>query len=90
MGEGRSSEPPNADALEQLQPSLFHALRKGLFIDELYALTILRLAWWMAIAANWLDRWVWSGIPLAVSALTKEPWVGRFLARPLGGEQGLR
>jgi NADH-quinone oxidoreductase subunit L len=61
----------NADALEQLQPSLFHALRKGFFIDELYALTILRLAWWMAVSANWLDRWMWSGIPLAVSAITK-------------------
>jgi NADH-quinone oxidoreductase subunit L len=61
----------NADALEQLQPSLFHALHKGFFIDELYALTILRLAWWMAVFANWLDRWVWSGIPLAVSALTR-------------------
>jgi NADH-quinone oxidoreductase subunit L len=72
----------NADALEQLQPSLFHALRKGFFIDELYALTILRLAWWMATAANWLDRWVWSGIPLAVSALTKGlGWVDFSLDR---------
>ena len=61
----------NADALEQLQPAVFHALRKGLFIDELYALTILRLAWWIAATANWLDRWLWSGIPVAVSALTK-------------------
>jgi NADH-quinone oxidoreductase subunit L len=61
----------NADALELLQPSLFHALHKGLFIDQLYELTILRLIWWMAVAANWLDRWVWTGIPLAVSALTK-------------------
>jgi NADH-quinone oxidoreductase subunit L len=61
----------NADALELLQPSLFHALHKGLFIDQLYELTILRLVWWVAVAANWLDRWVWSGIPLAVSALTR-------------------
>ncbi len=61
----------NADALEQLQPAVFHALRKGLFIDELYALTILRLAWWIASTANWLERWLWSGIPVAVSALTK-------------------
>jgi proton-translocating NADH-quinone oxidoreductase chain L len=61
----------NADALEQLQPAVFHALRKGLFIDELYALTILRLAWWIASTANWLERWLWSGIPAAVSALTK-------------------
>ncbi|MEA2257602.1 MAG: NADH-quinone oxidoreductase subunit [Acidobacteriaceae bacterium] len=72
----------NADALEQLQPSLFHALRRGFFIDELYALTILRLAWWMAVFANWLDRWVWSGIPLAVSALTRSlGWVDFSLDR---------
>jgi NADH-quinone oxidoreductase subunit L len=72
----------NADALEVLQPALFHALHKGLFIDQLYELTILRLVWWMAVAANWLDRWVWSGIPLAVSALTKSlGWVDFSLDR---------
>jgi NADH-quinone oxidoreductase subunit L len=72
----------NADAMEQLQPSLFHALHKGFFIDELYALTILRLAWWMAVFANWLDRWVFSGIPLAVSALTRSlGWVDFSLDR---------
>jgi NADH-quinone oxidoreductase subunit L len=72
----------NADALEQLQPSLFHVLRKGFFIDELYALTILRLAWWMAATANWLDRWVWSGIPLAVSAITRSlGWIDFSLDR---------
>jgi NADH-quinone oxidoreductase subunit L len=72
----------NADALELLQPSLFHALRQGLFIDRIYELTILRLAWWVAIAANWLDRWVWGGIPAAVSALTKSlGWVDFSLDR---------
>ena len=47
----------DADALERLQPALFHALHKGLYIDQLYALTILRLAWWIAIAAptGWTD-----------------------------------
>jgi NADH-quinone oxidoreductase subunit L len=57
--------------LERLQPALFHALRKGLYIDQLYALTIQRLAWWIAKVTNWLDRWVWSGIPIAVAGLTK-------------------
>jgi NADH-quinone oxidoreductase subunit L len=72
----------NADALEQLQPSLFHALHKGFFIDELYALTVLRLAWWIAAAANWLDRRVWSGIPLAVSAITRSlGWIDFSLDR---------
>jgi NADH-quinone oxidoreductase subunit L len=72
----------NADAVELLQPSLFHALHKGLFIDELYELTILRLVWWMAIAADWLDRWLWSGIPVVVSAVTKSlGWVDFSLDR---------
>jgi NADH-quinone oxidoreductase subunit L len=61
----------DADALEKLQPAVFHALRQGLYIDQLYAQTVLRLAWWIAVVANWLERWVWSGIPLVVSALTK-------------------
>jgi NADH-quinone oxidoreductase subunit L len=59
------------DALQRLQPALFHALHKGFYIDELYALTILRPAWWMANLASFVDRWIWSGIPLAVSALVQ-------------------
>jgi NADH-quinone oxidoreductase subunit L len=59
------------DALERLQPALFHLLHKGFYIDQLYALTILRLAWWMTNLANFVDRWIWSGIPLAVSALVQ-------------------
>jgi NADH-quinone oxidoreductase subunit L len=59
------------DALERMQPAVFHALRQGLYIDQLYAQTVLRLAWWIAVVANWLERWVWSGIPVIVSALTK-------------------
>jgi hypothetical protein len=42
----------DADALERLQPAVFHALRQGLYVDQLYALTIQRLAWWIAIAAE--------------------------------------
>jgi NADH-quinone oxidoreductase subunit L len=72
----------DADALEQLQPAVFHALRQGLYIDQLYAQTVLRLAWWIAVVANWLERWVWSGIPLFVSALTKGlGWVDFSLDR---------
>ncbi len=59
------------DALEHLQPAIFHAIKHAFFVDQLYALTVLRLAWWIACVANWLDRWIWSGIPVAVSALTK-------------------
>jgi NADH-quinone oxidoreductase subunit L len=61
----------DVDALERLQPALFSALHKGLYVDQIYAATVLRLAWWIANIANWLEKWVWSGIPLAVSAVTK-------------------
>jgi NADH-quinone oxidoreductase subunit L len=72
----------DADALEQLQPTLFHALKNGLYINQLYALTILRPAWWIANVASWLDRWVWSGIPVAVSSLTKGlGWIDLSLDR---------
>jgi NADH-quinone oxidoreductase subunit L len=59
------------DALEQMQPAVFNALRKGLYVDRFYELTVLRVTWWIANVANWLERWLWSGLPIAVSALTK-------------------
>jgi NADH-quinone oxidoreductase subunit L len=70
------------DALERLQPAVFYALKRGLFVDQLYAMTVLRLAWWIACVANWLERWVWGGIPVAVSALTKGlGWIDLSLDR---------
>jgi NADH-quinone oxidoreductase subunit L len=59
------------DVLESAQYALFHTLKHGFFIDQLYAFTVLRLAWWIAVVASWLDRWVWSGIPPTVAAITK-------------------
>ncbi len=80
----------NADALEQLQPSLFHALHKGFFIDELYALTILRLAWWMAARRKLAGSLGLERHPAGRLCAHQEPWVDRFFARPLGGKQGFR
>ena len=40
---------------------------QALYIDQLYALTIQQLAWWIAKIANWLDRWVWSGCGVFLS-----------------------
>ncbi len=61
----------DADALERMQPAVFRALHQGLYVDQLYALTIQWLAWFTAIASNWLERWIWGGVPWAVSAVTK-------------------
>jgi NADH-quinone oxidoreductase subunit L len=59
------------DALERLQPAVFRALQKGLYIDQIYKATIQRLAWWIANIANWFDEWLWAGIPAAVGVLAK-------------------
>jgi NADH-quinone oxidoreductase subunit L len=62
---------PDPDALERIQPQLYRALQKGLYIDHLYAVTVVKLTWWLAVFNAWLERWVWSGIPVLVSTLTK-------------------
>ena len=85
MGASRSSEPRTRMPLERLQPALFHALRNGFFVDQLYAVTILRLAWWMAaLHRNWLDRWVWSGIPMAASGPLPGAWGGSIFRSTAG------
>jgi NADH-quinone oxidoreductase subunit L len=62
----RASDP---DALQRLQPAIFRVLRQGFYVDQLYALTVQRWAWLAAVLSNWMDRWIWSGAPQAVSAL---------------------
>jgi NADH-quinone oxidoreductase subunit L len=70
------------DPLEKIQPALYRALQKGLYVDRLYALTVVKLTWWIALVASWLERWVWNGIPALVSALTKAiGWIDLSLDR---------
>src|SRR6201999_2886689 len=49
------------DALEKLQPSIFHALANRLYVDELYGVTVIALARFVAAFAAWLDRWIFGG-----------------------------
>ncbi len=70
-GRRRIKHAGDADALERVQPTLFRILQKGFYIDQLYSLTVVSLAWTTAKVTNWLERWVWSGLPQAVSAVTK-------------------
>src|SRR5271170_2105411 len=51
----RATDP---DPLEQLTPSIFHALQKRLYVDEIYESTIIPAARWAASFSAWLDRWV--------------------------------
>ena len=57
------------DALEQLEPDIFSVLNARFYIDELYQVTIIRLNALLALGADFLDRFVWSGIVGAVGLL---------------------
>jgi NADH-quinone oxidoreductase subunit L len=57
------------DALEQLQPSIFHALANRLYVDEFYDATVIRLTRFCSAFAAWLDRWIIGGAVNLVSWL---------------------
>ena len=57
------------DALEELQPSIFRVLQNKFYVDELYEHTIIRWNSALATFSDWLDRWVWNGVVMAVSNL---------------------
>jgi NADH-quinone oxidoreductase subunit L len=50
------------DALERLQPGIFHALAQRLYVDQFYDLSIIRFARMCSRAFTWIDQWVWNGI----------------------------
>ena len=49
-------------------PGPFHVLAHRVYLDELYGVTVVWLAWFSAQVMNWMDRWVWNG---AVQAAAK-------------------
>jgi NADH-quinone oxidoreductase subunit L len=57
------------DALERLQPQIFHLLQRKFYVDEFYQATFIRLNTWLSHISDWLDRWIWHGAVLTVSYL---------------------
>src|SRR6478736_6898913 len=55
----RSAE---VDPLEYAQPALFRFLANKMWIDELYAWTIIAFAWASARLSDWMDRYFWDGL----------------------------
>jgi NADH-quinone oxidoreductase subunit L len=55
------------DALERLQPQIFHLLRNKFYVDELYEVTFIRWNAWLSHLSDWFDRWIWNGAVWAVS-----------------------
>jgi len=62
----RATDP---DALERLQPGIFHALANRLYVDEFYGVTVIALTRFLAGFASWLDRWVFGGLVRLVAWL---------------------
>ncbi|HMJ04991.1 MAG TPA: NADH-quinone oxidoreductase subunit L [Chthoniobacterales bacterium] len=50
------------DPLQRAQPALFRFLENRMWLDELYAATVIALARFGARFADWMDRYVWDGL----------------------------
>jgi NADH-quinone oxidoreductase subunit L len=72
--------PEQQDVLEKSVPWAWAWLRDRLYIDELYAVTVIAFYAWWARVADWLDRCVWGGVVAGV-AWTFRGWAdfNRFL-----------
>ena len=58
-----------ADPFQQAQPALFRFLENKMWIDELYAHTVIALSKTAALVSSWMDRFVWDGLVRAVGEL---------------------
>ncbi len=82
------------DALERLQPQIFHLLRRKFYVDEFYQATFIRWNAWLSLVSDWFDRWIWNGAVWAVSYLVLGlSWLARsvdtYIVNP-GFDEGCR
>jgi NADH-quinone oxidoreductase subunit L len=82
------------DALEKIQPGVFHALANRLYVDELYGVTVIALTRFCAGFAAWLDRWIFGGaVRIVAWMVTGVGWldagVDRFVVNG-GFDEGCR
>jgi NADH-quinone oxidoreductase subunit L len=61
--------PAEVDPLEYAQPALFQFLANKMWIDELYAGTIIAFAWVSARLSDWMDRYFWDGLVRGFGAI---------------------
>jgi NADH-quinone oxidoreductase subunit L len=61
--------PAEVDPLEYAQPALFRFLANKMWIDELYARTIIAFAWASARLSDWMDRYFWDGLVRGFAAI---------------------
>jgi len=58
-----------ADPFQQAQPALFRFLENKMWLDELYAHTVIALSKTAALVSSWMDRFVWDGLVRAVGGI---------------------
>jgi NADH-quinone oxidoreductase subunit L len=66
-GRKRIVEAEALDVLEEAQPTVFNLFAQAFYVDDFYRATIVRLTAALALACDWLDRWVWGGAVRAVT-----------------------
>jgi NADH-quinone oxidoreductase subunit L len=82
------------DALEKLQPQIFHLLRRKFYVDEFYQATFIRWNTWLSRVSDWFDRWIWNSAVWAVSYFVLGlSWLARsadtYIVNP-GFDEGCR
>jgi NADH-quinone oxidoreductase subunit L len=65
--------PGATDPLEKAQPALFRFLENKMWLDELYAKTVVLGSVTLSRASDWMDRYFWDGLVRAVGGM------GQFL-----------
>jgi len=61
--------PADIDPLEFAQPQLFRFLENKMWIDELYARTVIAFSWMSARLSDWMDRCFWDRLVLGFGAI---------------------
>jgi NADH-quinone oxidoreductase subunit L len=57
------------DPLQQAQPALFRFLENKMWLDELYARTVVALSKTAALLSDWMDRYIWDGLVRALGGI---------------------
>src|SRR5256714_1437733 len=57
------------DPIQQVQPALFRFLEHKMWIDELYAHTVIALSKTAALVSSWMDHFVWDGLVRALGGM---------------------
>ena len=57
------------DPLQQAQPALFRFLENKMWLDELYASTVVALSKTAALLSDWMDRYIWDGLVRAFGGI---------------------